>query len=260
MSDSLRPLELQHSRLPCPSPSPGPCSNSCPLSQWCQPAILFSVVLSFSCLHSFPGPFLRDFSNESALHIMWPKYCSFSFSISPSNEYSGLISFRIWLIGSPCRPRDSQKSSPKKKSSPAPQFKSINSSALSLVYGTILTSIMPTGKTIALTIQIFVSKVMSLLFNMLSRLVIAFLPRSQCLLISWLQSSSAVILEPKKIQSVTVSIVSHLFAMKWWDRMPWCSLFECWVVLGYQLVSNGSVGKQFTSCQCRRHRRCGFNP
>ena len=115
MSDSLRPLELQHSRLPCPSPSPGPCSNSCPLSQWCQPAILFSVVLSFSCLHSFPGPFLRDFSNESALHIMWPKYCSFSFSISPSNEYSGLISFRIWLIGSPCRPRDSQKSSPKKK-------------------------------------------------------------------------------------------------------------------------------------------------
>ena len=80
---------------------------------------------------------------------------------------------------------------------------------------------MTTGKTIALIRQTFVGKVMSLLFNMRSRLVIAFLPRSKHLLISWLQSLSAVILEPPKIKSFTVSIVSHLFAMKWWDQMPW---------------------------------------
>ena len=85
-----------------------------------------------------------------------------------------------------------------------------------------------TGKTIALTIQNFVSKIMSLLFNMLSRFVIAFLPRSKCLLISWVQSPSAVILEPHKIKSVTVSIFPHLFAMKWWDWMPWSLFFECW--------------------------------
>ena len=80
---------------------------------------------------------------------------------------------------------------------------------------------MTTGKTIALTRRTFVGKVMSLLFNMLFRLVITFLPRSKCLLISWLQLPSAVILEPKKIKSATVSTISHLFAMKWWDQMPW---------------------------------------
>ena len=99
-------------------------------------------------------------------------------------------------------PRDSQ------KSSPTPQFKSIHSSALSLLHSPTLTSIHDTGKTIALTIQTFVGKVMSLLFNRLSRFVIAFLQRSKRLLISWLQSPSAEILEPKKIKSVTVSIVS----------------------------------------------------
>ena len=89
---------------------------------------------------------------------------------------------------------------------------------------------MTTGKTIALTRWTFVHKVMSLLFNMLSRLVLAFLPRSMCLLTLWLQSPSAVILESKKIKSVTVSIVSHLFAMKWWDQMPWSLFFECWIL------------------------------
>ena len=97
--------------------------------------------------------------------------------------------------GSPCSPRDSQ------ESSPTPRFKSINSSVLSFLYGPTLTPIHDHGKTIALTRQTFVGKVMSLLFNMLSRLVIAFLARSKCLLISWLQSPSAVILEPKKIKS-----------------------------------------------------------
>ena len=101
------------------------------------------------------------------------------------------------------------------ESSPTPHFKSINSSALSFLYELSLSHpYMTTGKTIALTRQILVDKVMSLLFNMLSRLVIAFLPRSKHLLISWLQSPSAVILEPPKLKSLTVSIVSHLFDMK----------------------------------------------
>ena len=93
MSDSLQPHRLQHARLPCPSPAPGAYSNSCPLSWWCHPTISSSVVPFSSCLQSFPS--IMVFSSESALHIRWPKYWSFSFSISPSNEYSGLISFRI---------------------------------------------------------------------------------------------------------------------------------------------------------------------
>ena len=87
---------------------------------------------------------------------------------------------------------------------------------------------MTTGKTLALSRQTSVGKVMSLLLNMLSRLVITFLPRSKRLLISWLPSPSAVILEPWKIKSATVSTVSHLFAVKWWDQMPWSSFSECW--------------------------------
>ena len=87
---------------------------------------------------------------------------------------------------------------------------------------------MTTGKTIALTRRTFVGKVMSLLLNMLSRWLITFLPRSKHLLLSWLQSPSAVILEPPKIKSATVSTVSHLFPMKWWDQVPWSSFSECW--------------------------------
>ena len=138
---------------------------------------------------------IRVFSNEWALHIKWPKYWSLSFSISPSNEYSGSISFRIdWFdhlaVQGTCQ-----------ESSSAPQFESINSLALSLLYGSTLTSnsYMITGKTIALTIWAAVSKVIRLLFNMLSGFVIAFLPMSKHLLISWLQSLSTVILEPIKI-------------------------------------------------------------
>ena len=96
MSDSLRHHELQHTRPPCPSPTPRVYSNSCPLSRWCHPAISSSVIPFSSCPQSFPSS--RVFSNESALCIRWPKYCSFSFNISPSNEYSGQISFRMdWL-------------------------------------------------------------------------------------------------------------------------------------------------------------------
>ena len=100
MSSSLRPHGLQHSKLPCPSPIPRAYSNLCPLSRWCHPTISSSVVPFSSHPLSQPWifPSIRVFSNESVLHIRWPKYWSFSFSISPSNEYSGLISFRIdWL-------------------------------------------------------------------------------------------------------------------------------------------------------------------
>ena len=93
MSNSLWPYGLQHARLPCPSPSSGACSNSCPLSWWCHQTILSSVIPLLLLPSIFPS--IRVFSNELALHIRWPKYWSFSFSISPSNEYSGLISFRI---------------------------------------------------------------------------------------------------------------------------------------------------------------------
>ena len=94
VSDALQPHRLQHARLPCPSPAPRVCSNSCPLSQWCHPTISSSVILF---LHSIFAS-IRVFSNESVLRIKWPKCWSFSFNISPSNEYSGLISFRVdWL-------------------------------------------------------------------------------------------------------------------------------------------------------------------
>ena len=141
-------------------------------------------------------PTIRVFSNESTLRIRWPKYWSFSFSTSPSNEYSGLISFKIdWFDLLAVSQGTTQ------ESSPGQQLESINSSALSFLYGPTLT----TGKTMALTTQTFVGKVMSLLLNILSRLVITFLPRSKRLLISWLQSPSGVILEPPKNK------VSHCF-------------------------------------------------
>ena len=92
MSNSLRPHGLQYARFPSPSPTPRACSNSCPLSQWCHPIILSSVIPFSSCLYSFPA---SVFSSELALHMIWPKYWSFSSSISPSNEYSRLISCRV---------------------------------------------------------------------------------------------------------------------------------------------------------------------
>ena len=126
-------------------------------------------------------PSIRVFSNESVLCIRWPKYWSFSFSISPSNEYSGLISFRMdWL--------DLHAVQVTLKSSPTPQFKSINSLALSFLRVQLSHPYMTIGKTISLTRWTFVGKVMSLHFNMLSRFVIAFLPKSKRLLISWVQS------------------------------------------------------------------------
>ena len=137
-------------------------------------------------------PTIRVFSNESVIRIRWPKYWSFSFSISPSNDYSGLISFRMdWL--DLLAAQGTLKSLLQHYSSKASV---LWRSAFFIVQ--LSHTYMTTGKTIALTRQTFVGKVMSLLFNMLSRLVITFLPRSKRLLISWLQSPSAVILEPKK--------------------------------------------------------------
>ena len=160
-------------------------------------------------------PSIRVSSNESTLHIRWPKYWSFSFSISPSNEYSELISFRSdWLdllavqgtLKSLLQNHSSNKS--------ILQHSAFFTVQLSHPY-------MTTGKTIALTRRTFAGKVMPLLFNMLSRLVIALLPRSKHLLISWLQSPSAVILKLKKSSLSLFPLLSHLFAMKWWDQMVW---------------------------------------
>ena len=147
-------------------------------------------------------PSIMVFSNESALHIRWPEYWSFSFNISPSNEHPGLISFRRdWF--DLLEVQGTLKSLLQHHSSKASV---LHHSAFFIVQ--LSHPYMTTGKTIALTRSAFVGKVMSLLFNMLSRLVITFLPKSKHLLISWLQSPSAVILEPRKIKSATVSTVS----------------------------------------------------
>ena len=147
-------------------------------------------------------PSIRVFSNESTLCIRWPKYWSFSFSIRPSSEYSGLTSIRMdWL--DLLAVQGTLKSLLQHHSSKA-------STIWRSAFFTVQLShpYMTTGKTIALTRWTFVGRVMSLLFNMLSRLVITFLPRGKRLLISWLQSPSAVILEPRKIKSATVPTVS----------------------------------------------------
>ena len=144
---------------------------------------------------------IRVFSNESTIHMRWPKYWSFSFSIGPSNEHPGLISFRIdWL--DLLAVQGTLKSLLQHPSSKASILQRSASFTVQLSH-----PYMTTAKTIALTRQTFVDKVMSLLLNMLSRLVITFLPRSKRLLISWLQSPSTVILEPRKIKSDTVSTV-----------------------------------------------------
>ena len=152
-------------------------------------------------------PSIRVFSNESVLRIRWPKYCSFSFSISPSNEYSGLISFRMdWL--NLLAVQGTLKNLLQHHSSKASV---LQCSAFFIVQ--LSHPYMTTGKTIALTRRTFVNQVMLLLFNMLSRLVIIFLPRSKRLLISWLQPPSAVTLEPRKIKSaryLNKTLVLHM--------------------------------------------------
>ena len=153
-------------------------------------------------------PSIRIFLNESALCNRWPKYWSFSFNISPSNEYSGLIYFRMdWL--DLLAVQGTLKSLLQHHSSKASILRCSAFFTVQLSH-----PYMTTGKNIALTRQTFVGKVMSLLFNMLSRLVITFLPRIKYLLISWLHLPSTVILKPPKIKPATVSTVSPLFAIK----------------------------------------------
>ena len=183
MSNCLWPHGLKHARLPCPSPSPWVCSSSCPLSWWCHPTIASSAAFS-SCLQSFPA--------------------SGSCPVSWLTEYSVLISFRTdWF--DLLAVQGTLKNLP----SLAPQFKSISYSECSLLYCPTLIPVLDYWKTIDLTMWTFVSEVMSLLFSTLSSFVITFLPGSKCLLISWLQSASTVILEPKKIQSVSASTLKN---------------------------------------------------
>ena len=152
---------------------------------------------------------IRVFSSKSTLHMRWPKYWSFSFSISPSNEHPGLISFRMYWLDL-LAVQGTLKSLLQHHSSKASILRCSAFFTVQLSH-----PYMTTGKTIALTRRTFVGKVMSLLFNMLSRLAVTFPPRSKRLLISWLQLPSAVILEPPKIKSATVSTVfpsiSHIF-------------------------------------------------
>ena len=156
-----------------------------------MPSSHFILCRPFLLLPPIP-PSIRVFSSESTLRMRWPKYWSFSFSISPSNEHPGLISFRMdWL--DLLAVQETLKSLLQHRNSKA---SILWCSAFSLVQ--LSHPYMTTGKTIALARRTFVGKVMSLVFNMLSRLVITFLPMSKCLLISWLQSPSAVILEPQK--------------------------------------------------------------
>ena len=222
VSDSLQPHGLQHAymdRPRCPMPTPGVYSKSCPLSRWCHQTILYRP----------PFPSIRVFSNKSVLHISWPKYWSFSFSISPSNEYPGLISFRMdWL--DLLAVQRALKSLLQHHSSKASILKH---SAFFIVHLSQL--YITTRKNIALTRLDFVDKVVSLLFNRLSRLVITFLPRTKRLLISWLQSPSALILEPRKQKQKQkrlslFPLFPQLFAMKWWHQMPWSYFSECWVL------------------------------
>ena len=184
MSDFLRPHELQHTRPPCPSSTPGAYSNSCPSSRWCHPIISSSVIPFSSCLQSFPasGSFqMNQFFTSGGQSFG----VSASASVLPINIQdwfplgcTSWISLQSkWLLSS--------------KASIILQYSAFFIAQLSHPYMTI-------GKTIALTRWTFVGKVMSLCFNTLSWLVITFLPKSKCLLISWLQSPSAVILEPKK--------------------------------------------------------------
>ena len=198
VSDSSPPHELQHARLSCLSLSTGVCLNFCPLSWWHHPAISSSVAPFSSFPQSFPAS--GSFAVSQLCIIRCPKYWSFRFSIIPSNEYSWLIAFRMdWIE------LTAVQEALKSLLSPVPQFERINSSVLRLLYGPTLMSIHDYWKNHSFDYVDLCWQVMSLLFNMLSRFVIAFLPRRKHLLISWLQSLSAVILEPRKIKSITVS-------------------------------------------------------
>ena len=212
MSDSLRSHGLQHARPPCPSSTPGVYTNSCPWSQWCHPTISSSVVPVSSCLQSFPAsgsfPVNQFFTSGgqsigvSALASLLPMNIQDWFPLG----WTGWISLQ-------------SKGLSRVFFNTTVQF---SSSVLSVLYSPTLTSIHDYWKNHSFDQVDLNWQVTSLLFNLLSRLVIGFLPRSKCLLISWLQLPSAVTLEPKKIKSPTFPLFPHLFPMKWCGQMPWC--------------------------------------
>ena len=220
VSDSLGPHELQHARPPCPSPTAGVYPNLCSLSQWCHPTISFSVIPFSFC----PQSFLASGSFQMS-HLFASGYQSIgvsaSASVLPMNTHDWSPLRWTWL--DVLAVQGTLKS--------LLQYHSSKTSMLRCsAFFTVQVSqrYMTTGKTIALTRRTFVDKVMSLLLNMLSSLVRTFLPRSKRLLISWLQSPSAVILEPRKIKSATVSTVSPSISHE--VMGPWSSFSECWAL------------------------------
>ena len=220
---------MQHTRLPCPSPSPRDCSNSYPLSQWCHPTISSSVAPFFPCpqsfseLGSFPvswlfisgGQIVGASASASALPMNIQGWFPLGFTDLRSLLSRGLS--RVFFI----------------TTIEKHQFFNAQPSLWSYSYictnHILLLTSVTTGKTITLTRWTFVGRVMSLLFNTVSRFVIAFFPKCKCLFISWLQSPSTVILELKKIKSDTVYTFSHLFAMKWWTGCHDLSFFFFWM-------------------------------
>ena len=220
MSDFLWPHGLQHTRLPCPSPAPGACSNSCPSNQWCHATISSSVISFSSCLQFCPasGSFLI-----SQFFTPGGQSMGASASVLPVNiqdwfplRLTGLISLLSKGLSRVFSNTTVQKH----------QFFGAQPSLWSNSH----TCNMTTRKTIALTSWTFAGKVMTLLFNVLSSLVITFLPRNMHLLISWLKSPSAVILEPKKIKSDTVSIVSPSICHEVMGLDAMILASECWVL------------------------------
>ena len=214
MSDSLQLYGQQRARLPFPSPSPGACSNSCPSN-------LHSI--QPSCHLLSPSPAFK-LSQHQGL-FQW---------VGSSHQVAKVLGFQLqyqssqwisrtdWLVLSPSSPRKSQ------ESSSTPQFEDINSSVLWLLYGPTLISILDYWKNHSFDYRDFVDKIMFLLLNMLSRFVIDFLPRSEHLLISWLKSPSAVILEPKKIKFVTIFIVSP--SIFHWMMAPDAMILVFWML------------------------------
>ena len=199
VSDSLQPHESQHARPPCPSPAPGAHSLTSIKS------VMPSSHLILRCPLLLLPPIcssIRVFSNESTLRMRWPKFWRFSFSIIPSKEIPGLISFRMDCLDL-LAVQETLKSLLQHHNSKASILRHSAFFMVQLPY-----PYMNAGKARALTIWTPIGKVLSLFFSMVSRFVRAFLPRNMCLLISWLQSLSALISEPRKIQSVTVSIFS----------------------------------------------------
>ena len=253
MSSILPPHGLQHPRHPCPSLSPRVCSNSCPSSQWGHSTISSSAISFSSCPQSFPesGSFPMNWLFASSGQRT---RASASASVLLMNiqgwfplGLTGLISLKfkeLSRVFSNTIIQDNSKASILRHSA-------FCVAPLSHPY-------MATGKTIALTKWTFVGKVTPLFFNMLSRFIIAFLPRSKFLLISLMPSPSAVVLEPKKRKSNTVSTFPHLFATKWWHWMPWSSFIECWVLSQFfhSLLSPWSKG---SLPHVRTYKCCGYH-